>query len=307
MINNFIPWNQADYCLTDSWYIANDFWFMIIAMNMVETFLKSKKMFLVYSVLWTLLCFIIQIIQITHYKLTPSYLSLNNTYWDMYLRKPFPHFHSFCIGMILGCGYHAYKSDQLPKGGSIYRWIQLIKESRVHGIAVFTAGFTIQLIICVLSKFNNNRAELGAAWSTIYLLFSRPLFAVGFSMMVLPLVLGNAQLAQLTQLLSHRYWVPFEKLTYGVFLINSVIMQFRTFNLSNGVWVESFHLQLLFLSILTLSFLLSALTYLFVEAPMSNLLSNFIAARRNKANSQFYLSQSAKAHLRDKRTKKRQP
>jgi peptidoglycan/LPS O-acetylase OafA/YrhL len=101
--------------------------------------------------------------------------------------------------------------------------------------------------------------------------------------------------------------VPFEKLTYGVFLINSVLMQFRTFNLSNGVWVESFDLQLLFLSFLTLSFMLSMVTYLFVEAPMSNLLNNFIAAKRHKVSNQFYMSQSAKAHLRDKRSKKKQP
>lgn len=194
MINNFIPWNQADYCLTDSWYIANDFWFMIFAMNMVETFLKSKKKFLVYSVLFSLLCFGVQLAQISHYNLSPSYLSPNNTYWDMYLRKPFPHFHSFSIGLILGCGYHAYKNDQLKQGSVIQACFQSIKESRVHGVVVFTIGLMIQLITCVLTKFTNNRADLGFAWNTMYLLFSRPLFTVGFSMMVLPLVLNNAQL-----------------------------------------------------------------------------------------------------------------
>lgn len=61
--------------------------------------------------------------------------------------------------------------------------------------------------------------------------------------------------------------------------------------MSNGVWVENFDLKLLFLSFLSLSFLLSSITYLFVEAPMSNLLNNFIAAKRYKtSNSEFFMS-----------------
>lgn len=91
--------------------------------------------------------------------------------------------------------------------------------------------------------------------------------------------------------LSHKYWVPFAKLTFGVFLCNSMWMEFRTFNLTNGVWIESSDLILMFLSYLIVSFLFSFVTFIFVEAPMANLLNQFLIAKSSKDKSdQFFYS-----------------
>lgn len=108
----------------------------------------------------------------------------------------------------------------------------------------------------------------------------------------MPMILGNSGLAPLIKVLGHRYWVPFTKLTFGVFLCNSVLMEFRTFNLTNGIWVEQYDLILLFLSYIVLSFAFSLITYLFVEAPMANLLYAFIVAKSKKEqdNNQFFYS-----------------
>lgn len=46
-------------------------------------------------------------------------------------------------------------------------------------------------------------------------------------------------------------------------------------------------------------------TYLFVEAPMANLLNVFFVKGFNKEANVFFHSQSAKAHLRDKSKKKK--
>ena len=45
MLNNVYPWSEKDYCLSDSWYIANDVWFMIFALHMIEKYYKSKRFF----------------------------------------------------------------------------------------------------------------------------------------------------------------------------------------------------------------------------------------------------------------------
>lgn len=42
-LNNFIPWSEVDNCLGQSWYIANDVWFMIYAMSMLEKYYKDRK------------------------------------------------------------------------------------------------------------------------------------------------------------------------------------------------------------------------------------------------------------------------
>jgi hypothetical protein len=60
MLNNWVPWTGEDFCLSDSWYLANDFWFMIFALNMVEQYYKNKKLFFILLIIMSLMCFGIQ-------------------------------------------------------------------------------------------------------------------------------------------------------------------------------------------------------------------------------------------------------
>tara|TARA_B110000285_G_C15110053_1_gene610468 strand:+ start:1047 stop:1445 length:399 start_codon:yes stop_codon:yes gene_type:complete len=62
MMNNIWPWGQKDYCIHQSWYLANDIWFSIPAIIQVNNFYKSRKWFYRTMVIQTLLCLIIQII-----------------------------------------------------------------------------------------------------------------------------------------------------------------------------------------------------------------------------------------------------
>ena len=103
----------------------------------------------------------------------------------------------------------------------------------------------------------------------------------------------------------HSYWAPYARLTYGVFLSNSIFMEFRIFNLEQGIWADVFNTFLYFFAFITLSFCFSFLTFLFVEAPFANILNEFIRAKHptEMKQSVFYRSQSAKAHLRDKSKK----
>lgn len=62
MLNNVYPWSEPDYCLNDSWYLANDVWFMLISLNMVEKYLKNKKLFFIQMGLLTVVVLGIQAI-----------------------------------------------------------------------------------------------------------------------------------------------------------------------------------------------------------------------------------------------------
>lgn len=126
--------------------------------------------------------------------------------------------------------------------------------------------------------------------------------------MMMPLILQNKVTAPICNLLQHKRWVPAARLTYGVFLCNTVFMTYRIFNLQHGEWAQRFTIDLYFCAFLALSFLFSLITYIFVEAPFANLLNFFFRAKSVsealQKSSQFYRSQSAKAHLRDKRKPK---
>ena len=83
-------------------------------------------------------------------------------------------------------------------------------------------------------------------------------------------------------------------------------MQYRIFNLEDGIWAESWDTFLLFAAFLLGSFIFSFITYLFIEAPFANILTEFLKARsaRERAASVTYVSQSAKAPLRAAKLKK---
>ena len=63
---------------------------------------------------------------------------------------------------------------------------------------------------------------------------------------------------------------------YGVFLNNTILMQFRIYNSQNGLWLSKNDLYLLFLAFTALAFIFSSLTYIFVEGPMAFLIEKFM-------------------------------
>jgi|APCry1669189733_1035249.scaffolds.fasta_scaffold87215_1 peptidoglycan/LPS O-acetylase OafA/YrhL len=81
-------------------------------------------------------------------------------------------------------------------------------------------------------------------------------------------------------ILSHSYFVPYGRLTFGVFLSHSVFMQFKIFNLENGIWAQKMQINLDFFAYLAISFIFSFITYLLIESPFSNLLNDFFRFRK---------------------------
>ena len=59
-------------------------------------------------------------------------------------------------------------------------------------------------------------------------------------------------------------------------------MQYRIYNQQYGEWGQKFNVVLYFIAFLTLSFMFSILTYLFVEAPMANILNEFFRAKTSE-------------------------
>ena len=209
--------------------------------------------------------------------------------------------------MIAGCSYFTYKYQEFQPGSKFLAMFTTLKENNVHAITVHLTGGLIQFILLILNKYNNNNPDTSFVWNVFFLLISRPLYILGFTMQVMPIIVQNKAFAPIQKILAHKYWVPYARLTYGVFLCNSIFMEFRSFNLEHGDWVQQFDLILLFGAFIALSFCFSFCTYLFVEAPMANLLNVFIVKGNCKDNqgSVFFHSQSAKAHLRDKSKKKK--
>ena len=95
--------------------------------------------------------------------------------------------------------------------------------------------------------------------------------------MILPLVLCNPFVKPICRVLGHEYWTPLGRLIFGVFLINTVFMEYYVYSLESGLWLQRSDVFLMFLSFLTLSFIFSILGYLTVDGPASGLVKKLIS------------------------------
>ena len=182
-----------------------------------------------------------------------------------------------------------------------------LKENKNSAILCIVLGFAIQFLILIFDHIINNHPNgVPLAVNLLYLITSRPAYIIGFSLISMPILIGNPITQPLHSLLSHRYWAPHARLIFGVYLSNDIFMQYRIFNLEDGIWAESWDTFLLFAAFLLGSFIFSFITYIFIEAPFANLLTEFLKARsaKERAASVFYVSQSAKAPLRAAKSKK---
>mmetsp|Transcript_4385 Transcript_4385/g.7426 ORF Transcript_4385/g.7426 Transcript_4385/m.7426 type:complete len:91 (-) Transcript_4385:398-670(-) len=83
------------------------------------------------------------------------------------------------------------------------------------------AGLILQFLVLTVEKIVNSRPKgISFVGNFLFLIFARPLYVVGFCLFFLPIVVQNEATKPLRQFLSNKYWLPFSRLTYGVFLCN---------------------------------------------------------------------------------------
>lgn len=132
----------------------------------------------------------------------------------------------------------------------------------------------------------------------MYLLIHRPLFIAGFTMVVFPILVANrgTPLRLMKEFLSHSFWTPFSRLTYGALLSHGIWMQFREFNNERGTWASGLDAFLFFLAYLTFSLLFSFVTALIWEQPIASMWEDFVLKPRqqSQAADALYHAQSVK-------------
>jgi hypothetical protein len=127
-------------------------------------------------------------------------------------------------------------------------------------------------MVLVHKKINNHPNETKPVLNLIFLLIARPVFVVSFAIIMMPIVLGNKSAKPISSLLSHEFWIMPTRLVYGVFLCNTVLMQFYIYDSERGIWIQDVDVVMLFFSFLLFSFVLSFLFYVLVEGPFALLL-----------------------------------
>lgn len=217
--------------------------------------------------------------------------------------KPYTQFHSYNIGIFLGCAYFSWKCE-MNKGRStqtkkskLEGLYSIIKYQNTTALLCMVLGLIMMFMVLTFNKLiNMNPDGVSFIWSFIYLMISRPCYTIGFALFIMPIILENPIFNSLKSFLSSNYWVPYVRLIYGVFLSNTIFMQMRIYNLERGIWADWYCTTLFFFAFSTFTFCFSFTTYMFVEAPLANLFNDFLRSKEPKTSAVFYRSQSAKAY-----------
>jgi hypothetical protein len=76
-------------------------------------------------------------------------------------------------------------------------------------MTVMVCGFMLKLLMILFHRWINiNPYSLSEGWSVFYLLFCRPIYVIGTSLILLPIIVQNKSAKALRQFLAHPYWVP---------------------------------------------------------------------------------------------------
>ncbi|XP_046660242.1 nose resistant to fluoxetine protein 6-like [Homalodisca vitripennis] len=182
---------------------------------------------------------------------------------------------SFLIGMALG--YFLFKIKQ----GDI-----ALKLSRAKLWAGWMISTFFILFVVIFVTVLEDPEYVPNAWVDIsYMIFHRHVFTLGIVWIVLVCTLGHG--GWVNQFLSWNTLIPFARLSYGAFLTHLLIQTLENFSQRVPISVSHKHLWYHVAGDFTLTYIASAVLYLTVEGPCSNITNwCFQGQRKTKENLQ---------------------
>jgi hypothetical protein len=231
-LNNVVPWGKPNTCLPWTWYIANDFQFFLLLPIFAGLYYELSKRRKFYTTLGiiALVCTFVQLIVILANSLSVSYFTYKDEYWTVYYVKPYSRLPVFLVGVLAGCSYYTFKKEgeEVVEGHKIAKIIQALKYSPSKAVGSSVLGAFIMVMMCsFMQMINNSPNDVPEFYNLLYLLVHRPLFIAGFTMVVFPILVAETKaspLRPLSEFLSHAFWVPFSRLTYGALISHGIWM-----------------------------------------------------------------------------------
>uniref|UniRef100_A0A1B6KCS5 Acyltransferase 3 domain-containing protein n=2 Tax=Graphocephala atropunctata TaxID=36148 RepID=A0A1B6KCS5_9HEMI len=262
-INNYYdPYNM---CVQQSWFISSDFQFYVFSPVLLIPLYKRPKlglkliaMFLVITTvggLWNAFANDLKGGGAFTFD-RRSEDSLVQDYIVSHWRAA-----SFLMGMALGYVLFKYKQGEL-----------ILKLSR----AKLWAGWLTSIFFLLFSVFfvtvlQNPEYEPNRYVDIPYMIFHRHMLSLGFAWIILACTLGHG--GWVNQLLSWNVLIPFARLTYGAFLCHVMVQSIDQYSQRTPVTISLKELWYHVIADFTISYVASAVLYLTVEGPSSNITS----------------------------------
>ncbi|XP_063898323.1 nose resistant to fluoxetine protein 6-like [Helicoverpa armigera] len=292
MLNNYI--NSENICLIVSWYIPCDYQLAVMGTILYLLWEKNKTMGKVVTTITAVLAVLLPGV-ITYWRKLPGLILFHNlekildfrkneVYLDTYIRS-----HNragpYLIGMAMGYIMSVYKPETHRN---------VISKDR--SILLFSLA-TIVIYKVLTDPLSWVSLEYDHVTSAVFTAYSRNVWALAYCIIIGVVEYGNA--ATIRKFTGWHGFTILGRLVYGVYLTHSVILQQNRFSRRNLqqfdlIYSESLHS----FGVMVVSTIMATLLWLFVEAPLNNIVNLVINKRSKNQNNQSTREDTETSHLR---------
>ena len=145
-------------------------------------------------------------------------------------------------------------------------------------------------MIFLFYPMNSNPKNFSPPFNAVFLTFSKSIFIGGFSLMILPLLVGRSDTVR--NLLSGSVMTPISRLSFGVYMIHPIFMLLEAYNQQRGIWMSTSLGILHFLGWIIASFTAAFVLHMLVESPFMNIEKEFFVSKKKDFSKRKFRSRS---------------
>ncbi|CAM9228319.1 unnamed protein product, partial [Phaeothamnion confervicola] len=276
-VNNVVPWHtsETEECFYHTWYLANDMQFYVVSPFFIVLYLRNKALGAAATV-GVLLASVGAMMWGT-YARQWSALTFDGAWVVAYSEEtytqPWARIVPYLLGMMLAMFWDE-KKRRWPrfKLNNAQRYLMMGGGIATLLTVTFAAHSAYESVPCSV-KQSPDTHDCGSHWPVwlhaLYNAGSRPAWILGVSMLCF--VCFNNQGGLIQQMLEHRGWTPFARLSFGAYLLHPLIINLWFLNTTTKFTFSKLDFVMIYICVTAATFGCSLLLALLVESPLTKL------------------------------------
>lgn len=219
-------------------------------------------------------CFLASFIVVIHYDYKPSLISVPDHFFGYFYAKPYCRIGPFFIGLLTAFCLYSIRYDN-PETSFFRRIGDRINSSTCFRFFLYITGAGLVLFCSLMEHPINKDDKFLSKWAGYFwLIFSRSIYILGVSMFLMPMF--NMHGTPLRKVLAADFWVPFARVSFGVYMLHEIFMEFHAYNAPISYLHSHSTVLVSIFAWFMIVYLASFLFTVFVETPFNNCEKEFL-------------------------------
>lgn len=203
-----------------TWYLPNDMQFFLISPPLIWLFYHHRKIGIIALASIQAMCFAACLAILAIYDFSPSYFRAKDNYFQVYYSKPYNRIFPYFIGLLSSLVLYSFKNETREQ--SVFkRFGDYIDKTKWFRFFLYIGGMAIMAtFVFTFYSINRYPDDFGLAFNILYLTFSRGLFILGLTMVLMPVLMGHGSVIR--NVMSLDIFTPMARLTFGAYMVHPI-------------------------------------------------------------------------------------